>query len=138
MTDEGVGIYIVEEIARRGLLPDNIEIDDLGTGNMNIIHAIADRDKVVLVDCAKMGEEPGTIRRFSMSDVVSKKVKSNWSAHEGDLLDLLELSKTLEQLPGQVVLFGIEPHTIDHGQELTPCLQDRFEDYISAVISEFG
>lgn len=133
MTDEGIGVYLVEEIRRRGLLIAEIEVLDLGTGNMNVLHAIAERRKVVFVDCAKMGESPGTMRRFTLGDVVSKKVQSSWSAHDGDLLNLLNISKMIGELPDEIVLFGIEPETIDHGQQLTECLQSRIEDYIGQI-----
>ncbi len=135
MTDEGVGVHLVEEISRRGLLPDEVDVLDLGTGNMNVLHAIAGRRKVVFVDCAKMGEPPGTMLRFTLDDVVSKKVQSSWSAHDGDLLNLLNISRMIGELPDEIVLFGIEPETIEHGQQLTQCLQSRIEDYISQITS---
>jgi hydrogenase maturation protease len=134
MSDEGVGVYLAEEIARRDLLPPAIEVIELGTGNMNVLHAIAGRRKVVFIDCARMDAEPGTMRRFGMDEVVSRKVMPNWSAHEGDLLNLLEISRTIGELPDEVVLFGIEPVSIEYGQELTPLIRDRVEDYIAEIV----
>jgi hydrogenase maturation protease len=133
MTDEGVGVCVVETIKQRYDLSGNVEVMDLGTGNMNVLHAIAGRQKVVFVDCALMGESPGTIRRFSLDDVVSKKIQSHWSAHDGDLLNLLNISKSLGELPEEIVLFGIEPQTIEFGEQLTPCLQEHMEEYIVKV-----
>lgn len=133
MSDEGVGVYLAEEIARRQLLPDNVEVLELGTGNLNVIHAIADRRLVVFIDCARMGCEAGEMRRFGMDDVVSRKVQPNWSAHEGDLLTLLEISRTIGELPDEVVLFGIEPERIEYGEELSATLQDRFEEYVGQI-----
>lgn len=133
--DEGIGIYVVEEIAKRELLPASVEIDELGTGNMNVLHAIAGREQVVFVDCAKMGEEAGTIRRFSPDEVASRKVRTSWSAHEGDLINMLDISRSIGELPGEIVLFGIEPKTIDHGEQLTPCLRARFDEYLETIVS---
>ena len=135
MSDEGVGVRVVELVEQRADLPDNVEVMDLGTGNMNVLHAIASRRKVVFVDCALMGEASGTIRQFSLDDVVSKKIQSHWSAHDGDLLNLLNISKTLGELPEKVVLFGIEPQTIEFGEQLTPCLQSRLEEYVAKVVA---
>lgn len=134
MTDEGIGVCIVEDIARRGLLEESVEVMELGTGNMNVIHAIADRRKVIFVDCARMGSEPGTMRRFGFDEVVTKKVQSNWSAHDGDLLNLLEISRTIGELPDDVVLFGIEPERIEYGERLTPRLQAGLEQYIAEIV----
>lgn len=134
MTDEGVGVYLAEEIAHRDLLPNSVEVLELGTGNLNVIHAIAGRRMVVFIDCARMGCDPGTMRRFGMEDVVSRKVQPNWSAHEGDLLNLLEISRTIGELPNEVVLFGIEPERIGYGESLSPTLQSRFEDYLTRIV----
>ena len=133
MSDEGIGIYIAEEIGKRNVLPADIEATELGTGNMNVLHAIAGREKVVFVDCAKMGGSPGTMRRFGLDEVVSKKVLTSWSAHEGDLLNLLEISRTMGELPAEVVIFGIEPAKIEFGQQLTPALRACFGGYVAEI-----
>lgn len=135
MSDEGIGVRCVEEIQRRNCLPESVDILDLGTGNMNVLHAIANREKVVFVDCAKMGESPGTMRRFTLEDVVSKKVQSSWSAHDRDLLSLLEISRSIGELPGKIVLFGIEPEKIDFGESLSSRLRERLDCYIKAILS---
>jgi len=133
MSDEGVGVYLAEEIARRELLPGNVEVLELGTGNLNVIHAIAGRELVVFIDCARMDCEAGEIRRFGLEDVVSRKVLPNWSAHEGDLITLLDISRTIDELPGEVVLFGIEPERIEYGEKLSAALEARFEEYIEHI-----
>lgn len=133
MGDEGIGIRIVDEIHSRNLLPPSVEIEDLGTGNMAVVHAISGKNRVVFVDCAKMVESPGTIRRFSFDEVKSKKMTTSWSAHESDLLELLDIAGSIGDLPEKVELFGIEPQVIDYGQQLSPLLESRLEDYVMKI-----
>ena len=115
MGDEGIGVCLVQELARQAERFPAADIEDLGAGGMSVLHAIAGRRKVVFVDCARMGEPPGTIRRFTLDDVRSKKSLPRLSLHEADLLQVLELSRSLGECPEEVVIFGIEPESVAPG-----------------------
>ena len=52
MSDEGVGARLVAEIENRCLAPPGVEVLDLGTSGIGVLHAIAGRNKVLFVDCA--------------------------------------------------------------------------------------
>ena len=109
---------------------------DLGTSAMRALHAMAGRRKAVFVDCALMGEAPGTIRRFTPEQVRSQKALSGLTLHEGDLLKVIELSRTLGECPEEVVIFGIQPECIEPGEALSPILAARLGEYTDAVACE--
>ncbi|MBN2491284.1 MAG: HyaD/HybD family hydrogenase maturation endopeptidase [Planctomycetes bacterium] len=136
MTDEGIGIRILEALERRADLPEDVELVDLGTGGLRIVHEAAGRRKLVVVDCARMGEPPGTIRRFTPEEVRSRKVTLRWSLHEGDVLANLELARRLGTCPEEVVLLGIQPERVAPGLELTATLAARLEEYVGWVLAE--
>lgn len=138
MTDEGIGIYILQELKTKGNCPANVDLIDLGSSAMNVVHAIAGRQKAVLIDCACMEEVPGTIRKFSPNEVVSTKTLRHFSLHEGNLMDSLELSQRLGEYPHNVVIFGIQPESMLPGEGLSPPLQERLADYTEAVIKELN
>jgi len=136
MRDEGIGIRLASELLVH--LTDNpdVEILDLGTGGLSVIHAIAGREKIVFVDCAIMGKTPGLINRFTPEQVRSKKVRMRYSLHEGDLLNTLELSRRLGQCPDDIVIFGIEPKEIAHGEGLTIKLENNIQQYVRTILKE--
>ncbi len=136
MRDEGIGIRLVSELMAH--LTDNpdVEVMDLGTGGLSVIHAIAGREKIIFVDCAIMGQTPGLIHRFTPGQVRSKKVRMRYSLHEGDLLNTLELSRRLDQCPDDIVIFGIEPKEIAHGEGLTSELENNIQQYVRAIMKE--
>ena len=138
MTDEGIGIHVLETIARRDDLPAGVEMIDLGTGGMRLLHQVEGRKKLIFVDCVKMGQQAGTLRRFRPDEVRSKKEHARWSLHDGDLLETLALAEDLGTLPEDVVIFGIEPQRIEPGLELSPALAASLEDYAEQVILEAG
>jgi len=136
MRDEGIGIRLASELMDH--LTDNpdVEVIDLGTGGLSVIHAIEGREKVIFVDCAIMGETPGLINRFIPEQVRSMKVRMRYSLHEGDLLNTLKLSRSLGQCPDDIVIFGIEPKEIAHSEGLTSELENNIQKYVQAILKE--
>ena len=136
MRDEGVGIRLASELSNH--LDDNpdVEVMDLGTGGLSVIHAIEGRGKIIFVDCAIMGQTPGLINRFTPEQVRSKKVRMRYSMHECDLLNTLKLSRSLGQCPDDIVIFGIEPKEIAHGEGLTNELENNIQKYTQIILKE--
>src|SRR5512140_646921 len=108
MSDEGIGIYIVNELQKQAAKFPNTEFMDAGTGGMNVLHLIANRKKAIIIDCALMGQTAGTIRKFTPGDVKSVKQVSHFSLHDVDILKVLEISNQLGECPQEIILFGIE------------------------------
>jgi hydrogenase maturation protease len=136
MSDEGVGIHVLRALAERaGDLP-GADLVDAGTSAMAALHAMAHRRRAIFVDCAFMGAEPGAVRRFTPSQVSSRKELAGFSLHEGDLLDAIELSRQLGECPEQVVIFGIQPERVAPGETLSAVLRDRLAEYVKLVQAE--
>ena len=100
---------------------------------MNVLHLIANRKKAIIIDCALMGQLPGTIRRFTPDDVKSVKQVSHFSLHDVDILKVLELSKQLDECPPEVIIFGIEPAKVEQGDTLSPELAAGIGDYVKII-----
>ncbi|MFC1907567.1 hydrogenase maturation protease [Chloroflexota bacterium] len=138
MSDEGIGIHVLREIMACAECPENAEFVELGSSVMNVVHAIAGRQKAVFLDCAFMDEPAGTMRRFTPDEAISTKILTHLSLHEGDLLGALELSRRLGEYPQNVVIFGIQPKSITPGEHLSSPLQERLTAYTTAVLQELN
>ena len=138
MMDEGVGVHVVRRLAETLAADAGVECLDAGTHWPGLLHAMAGRRKAVFVDCAYMGAEPGTIRRFTPAEVRSRKVLTGTAVHEGDLLQVIRLSGELGECPAEVIVFGIEPEQVAPGLELSPRLAGRLAEYVQAVSAEAG
>lgn len=136
LRDEGIGVAVVEQLKRSSEIPPNVEVVEYGTAGMAVVHVMANRDKVIFIDCTFMGEEPGIIRRFTPDGVESGKKMSGWSQHEGDLLQAISLSRYIGEHPDEIVIFGVEPETTEPGEELSPTLQGRLAEYVDVVMAE--
>ena len=138
MRDEGVGPRVIEALLCEAHRFPDVELMDLGAGGMAALHAMAGRRRAVFVDCARMGEPPGTIRRFTDSQVRSRKELPGVSLHESDLLQVIALSRRLGECPEEVVIFGIEPADISAGEGLSPALREGLPRYTAAIAAELG
>ena len=138
MTDEGVGLHITWNLMRRAEEYGDIDFLDMGASMMAVVHAIAGRKKAILIDCARMKESPGAIRRFAPDDVTSTKTLPNFSLHEGDLLNALELSRKMGEYPQEVLIYAIQPDRIEPGESLSPLLSSRLDSYVDMVCRELG
>ena len=135
MSDEGIGVRVVARLQGTAL-SEAADVLDLGTSGISVLHEFEGREKVIFVDCAMMGLEPGTIRRFTPDDVETRKVQTGVSLHEGDLLSTIALARRLGTCPEQIVIFGIQPKTVEFGEHLSPELAERLDDYTAEIRAE--
>ena len=133
MADDGIGSHIIERFLTQADKFPDVDFIDAGTGGMNLLHLISARRKVILIDCAYMGTKPGTIKKFTTEDVASVRNLAHYSLHEVDILKVLDLAKQLGQYPDKVIIFGVEPETVEQRQTLSETVAKKLDDYISAI-----
>ena len=136
LSDEGIGIHLIRKLSEHQDKFPSVEFIDAGTGGMNVLHLIANRKKAVIIDCVKMGKKPGTIKRFEPTDVQTTKKMTHFSLHEADILRIIELSRQLGECPNKIVIFGIEPESLELGQKLSKTLSDGIDAYSIDICKE--
>jgi hydrogenase maturation protease len=135
LKDEGIGIHTVESL-QKVELPENVRIIDGGTAPDLVAYTEAG-DKLVIIDAAKAGGEPGTIYRFLPGDL-SEKSGTLISAHELGVEQNLKLMSLMGNEPAEIVIIGIEPQEIDFGTELSAKLKRKLPEIVSIILKEIG
>jgi hydrogenase maturation protease len=135
LKDEGVGIHAVQRLQEMDLPPD-VELIDGGT-SPDLIAYIKAGDKLIIVDAAKAGGEPGTIYRFLPDDLATD-AGTLASAHELGVDLNLKLMSLMGNEPREIVIIGIEPKEIDWGTELTPELEQKKPEIVKVILREIG
>ncbi len=138
MSDEGIGVVLIDRLSRLAGSFPSVEFADAGTGGMSLLHYFDGRSKAIIIDCANMNEEPGTIKRFTSANVKSVKQLAHLSLHEQDLLKIIEMAKLLDQCPKEIVIFGIQPKSVSFGQSLSKELEQKIDNYISVICKELN
>lgn len=141
MADEGIGVLLVQKLALLSQNQDisgcdDVEFYDGGVGGLSLLYKIEKRDKVILIDCARMGTPAGTIRRFTPAEVRTIKALEHFSLHEMDILKVFELAEQLGNAPGEIVIFGIEPKIIAFDSTLSDIIQQNIPRYLDDILNE--
>lgn len=117
MSDDGAGVRVLEYLEGQGL-PEDITVIELAAGGMTLLHHLEKYDRVIIADAVDFGGDPGEIRVFSPEEVTTIKTVG-YSLHDLDILKVLELSKKLGTLPGEVVIAAVQPLRLEMGEGLT-------------------
>lgn len=119
--DDGIGIVLIKEIEEK--VPSNIQVYDVGSGIMKTLHILRDLDKAIIVDAVHFGGEPGDFRFFEPKE--AKSLVESKSSHDVDLIEVMELSDQLGELPGETLIMGVEPKDVSFREELSPILKKK-------------
>jgi hydrogenase maturation protease len=133
--DEGIGIHVVRVLQDMDL-PPGVRLIDGGTSPDLIAYTRAG-DKMIIVDAARAGGEPGTVHRFLPADLSEERAVLT-SAHEMGVVENLALMSLTGNRPDETVIIGIEPAEIGPGTELSEALRRRLPDIVKAILDEIG
>ena len=135
LKDEGIGIHTVKALQEMRL-PPNVRLIDGGT-SPDLIAFSGDCDKLIIIDAAKAGGEPGTIYRFRPEDLAGN-VNVLASAHELGVPENIAMMSLLGKKPAETLIIGIEPKEIDGGLELSALLEGKIPEIVRVVMKETG
>jgi hydrogenase maturation protease len=133
LKDEGIGVHVIHALQHNSI-PEEVEIIDGGT-SPDITYLIEDARKLIVVDAARGGGEPGTIYRLALDDITSQG-ELTLSTHDISLFYSLRLMESLGNSPEETVIIGVEPKEIDLGLELSPELEQKVPSVIKVVLEE--
>lgn len=135
LTDEGVGIHVVRYLARHHAGLPGVDYVDGGTLNFLLAPRIGDVAQLVVVDAANLGATPGT-RRFFEGEAMDRFLHGKGrSAHEVGLLDLLTMTRLVGRLPAQRALIGIQPASLDWGDQPSPLVASAIAPAAQEAVS---
>jgi len=133
MSDEGIGVHILNRLNQYSDRYPYAEFIDAGTAGINLLHLISNRKKVIIIDCAYMNTGPGTIKRFVPEEAETFKKLTCQSLHEADILKIIEMSARLGEKPQEIIIFGIEPQAVEPGDKISRRLEEKMDYYISEI-----
>lgn len=133
LSDEGIGVRIVEALEARYHLPECVEVLDGGTAGMELMGVMADRDHLILVDVVRSSQGPGNIlvlRDDEVPALFTRKI----SPHQLGLSDVLSALHLTEEFPQRLSLVGIVPESLEPRIGLTEVGQAALEPALQKVI----
>ena len=128
-SDDAVGPVIAKKIYQ--LYPERVKYVKDISDSTNLIEHWKNRKHVFFVDAVCSRSEPGTVYRFdALNEEIPENIGSNLSTHTFNLGEAIELARSLENLPENLIVYGIECRNFDFGQ----CFSEEIKPAISKVI----
>jgi len=96
MGDEGIGVHVIQEMAKMEL-PDNLDILDGGTGGLLLLSCFEAYPAIIFIDATMDGKEEGTI------SVIKPRFAADFpkalSVHDVGLKDMIESVYLMDHIP---------------------------------------
>jgi hydrogenase maturation protease len=121
LTDEGVGIHVLQALSAGPPLPADVELLDGGTLSFTLAGPIEDADALIVVDAANINSAPGTWRLLegaAMDNFLLGNRKS--TVHEVGLTDLRAIAILAGHWPEKRAMLAIQPLAMGWGEQPTP------------------
>jgi len=134
--DDGVGVRVAELLAELPL-PNGVEVIDGGTRGLDLVNLMEGWPRVILVDAAQVGKAPGEYVRFHPDQVRLAGEDGHISIHDAGLRDALLLAQVLGVLPEEVIVFGVQPASLDWEAGPSPAVEAALPGLLEAVGKEF-
>ena len=119
LSDEGAGIHALNLIQSEYANMPNLTFVDGGTLSFTLASWIEDCDSLIVFDAAELQMPPGSVRTFAGTAMDAFLGAAKRSAHEVGLMDLMDIARLTDHLPGNRALIGIQPQHMDWGMQPT-------------------
>ena len=139
MSDEGVGVRVVEKLQEEYSFPPNVEIYDGGTTGMHgLLPLIEEADHLVVIDAVNGPGKSGTIYRYTLKDfklTMPKKL----SSHDIGFIECLTIAELNGRVPESVIIIGIKPEDFTTRQmELTETVNNKLNELTNMTVKEIA
>ncbi|HWQ77080.1 MAG TPA: HyaD/HybD family hydrogenase maturation endopeptidase [Syntrophomonas sp.] len=123
MQDDGVGVHVIRRLEEMDLPPE-VELVDGGTHTYDLLDYFSQADFCIVVDAMHGGGNPGTVYRIPLEEMDLSPNPDIQSLHEMSFAEAMYMLE-LEGYQPQVLVYGVEPHTVDLGLDPTPVVADK-------------
>jgi hydrogenase maturation protease len=134
--DDGFADAVLNRLAELDL-PEDVELFDAGTSAIDLMEVFNGREKMIVIDAVRGGQEPGTLYRFSPQEVEDGALPMN-SLHQVGLLETLKLGELVDCKPKETVVIGCQPEVTGLGIGLSDAVKAQIERASELVLQEIN
>ena len=135
LSDEGVGVRIVEALDAAHELPSDVDLLDGGTSGMDLLDTVAGRDCLIVADAVNADGPAGRLIRLEDDDI-KMLFETRFSPHQLGLSDMLATLRLIDKAPGRIVLIGVVPQNLSLGLDLSPAAAGGRDAAVSMIVDE--
>jgi hydrogenase maturation protease len=135
MSDEGVGVHVVERLVENYSIPEEVQVLDGGTLGMDLLYYLEGAEDLLIIDAVETRREAGTLIRLE-GDEVPAFLSMKISPHQIGVPDMLAVARLKDIFPKRLVLFGIQPEKIEIGVDLSPGIASKIDLLAQKVVTQ--
>ncbi len=137
--DDAVGNVVARQLL--SYQGPSVSILEGGLAGLNLVHEMEGTKKLILIDAVHSQSEAGNIVRFTLPHDLDTIGQLTWgsstsSTHAFGLGEALTLANTLQLLPQEVILYGIELGHIQPGELLSLQVSRAIPSVVFRIIHE--
>ncbi len=133
-SDDGLGVHVIQSLTLDSRVPADVVLMDGGTQGLNLLPHISAFDRLLVIDALDVGEPPGTLVRLEGKAL--RNLPGKPSVHQLGFADLLVALELLGELPGEIVLLGVQPFSTDWGTEVSAPVREALPRLQDAVLEQ--
>ena len=135
-SDDGLGPTVIKHLEAKYLFSETVEIIDVGTPGLDFTPYLADAATVIVLDAVRATAEPGSVRIWRNEELLKAPPVARTSPHEPGLREALMATELTDSSPGNIVLIGVVPETVDAGTFLSNAVQGAVSEVEALVLIE--
>jgi len=135
LQDEGLGVRAAERLAACYRLPPEVQVMDGGVMGLDLLPHLEGVSHLLVTDAVQTGQPPGSLVRLE-GEAIPAALSLKMSMHQVGLQELLALAGFQGTLPERVVLWGLEPASLEWGLELSAPIAAQIDALVDAVVGE--
>ena len=133
--DDAVGPTVITMLDALWEFPEGVVLEDIGTPSLDLAGRLGDFDAAILVDAVSAKAEPGTIRLYTIDEILKHPPGLRLSPHDPSLKETLLTVQFLGDGPKDIVLVGIVPKSLEQFG-LTEEVSAALPSAVSAVLDQ--
>ncbi len=128
---------VIDTLSSRYRFLGEVKLIDGGTLGLDLLPHLEEIDTLLIVDALDMRDQPGSIFRIAGKDV-PRAFASKLSVHQMGLQDLLAVAELQGHVPKNLVVWGVQPESIEMGTELTATVAAAVDPVAAKVLEELN
>lgn len=134
-SDDGIGLIIVRQIQKKRIL--SIIVKEASGEGTALMEAWQGFQNVLIVDAVSSGATPGTIFKINAKKETVPIEFFHYSTHAFSVAEAVELARTMNSLPPNFMIYGIEGKTFAAGVDISPPVKEAANQVIEQIVGDF-
>ncbi|MCX6136861.1 MAG: hydrogenase maturation protease [Ignavibacteriales bacterium] len=131
-SDDGIGLIIARRVKEHAL--PFVDVQEAGGEGSALVEMWRHREHVIIIDAISSGAKTGTLHKFHPYKHPLPVGLFHLSSHAFGLAEAIEMSRALNVLPEQMIVYGIEGECFEPGIGLSAAVNAAVDEIVEEVL----